>query len=154
MRILAVGATGFIGRAAVGRLVERGHDVGVLHRGRTATGLPPGVRVIRGDRNRLDRSRMDIERFAPDVVLDVIPFTERQAHGLVEALRGRAGRVVALSSADVYRNYDGLRRRATAPPIPRRSPRTRRCARRAIRTADRARSSTPTTMRRSSSSRR
>jgi len=52
------------------------------------------------------------------VVLDAIPYTEQQARGTVEVFRGMAGRVVAVSSADVYRNYDGFRGKATAPPDP------------------------------------
>jgi nucleoside-diphosphate-sugar epimerase len=63
---------------------------------------------------------MPLERFAPDVVLDAILYSEQQARGMVQAFRGIAGRVVALSSADVYRNYDGLRGKSTAQsdPVP------------------------------------
>jgi nucleoside-diphosphate-sugar epimerase len=57
-----------------------------------------------------------LRRFGADVVLDVIAFTERQARDLVTTFRGAAGRVVVLSSADVYRNYDGLCGKSTAPP--------------------------------------
>src|SRR3970282_2665714 len=109
MRVLGIGAAGFIGRHVVSRLVEQGHDVAVLHRGRTMNSLPDGVLSIPGNRDRLDDSRAGLESFAPDVVLDVIPYTEQQARGLVAAFRGRTARIVALSSADVYRNYDGLR---------------------------------------------
>jgi nucleoside-diphosphate-sugar epimerase len=118
MRVLAIGATGFIGRHVVSRLVELGHNVAVLHRGKTLANLPDGVLRILGNRDRLDDSRADLESFAPDVVLDAIPYTERQARGMVEACRGKTARVVALSSADVYRNYDGFRGRATASPDP------------------------------------
>jgi uncharacterized protein YbjT (DUF2867 family) len=38
MRVLAIGATGFIGPHVVRRLLRRGHDVAVLHRGRTSAG--------------------------------------------------------------------------------------------------------------------
>ena len=118
MRVLGIGAAGFIGRHVVSRLVEQGHDVAVLHRGRTTNSLPDGVLSIPGNRDRLDDSRAGLESFAPDVVLDVIPYTEQQARGLVAAFRGRTARIVALSSADVYRNYDGLRRAITAAPDP------------------------------------
>jgi nucleoside-diphosphate-sugar epimerase len=62
--------------------------------------------------------RPEIARFEPTVVLDVILYTERQAQALMKVSRGMAERVVALSSADVYRNYDGFRGKATAPPDP------------------------------------
>jgi nucleoside-diphosphate-sugar epimerase len=53
MRVLAIGATGFIGPHVVRRLLRRGHDVAVLHRGRTSAGLPDGVQHVRGDRSAL-----------------------------------------------------------------------------------------------------
>jgi nucleoside-diphosphate-sugar epimerase len=116
MKVLAIGATGFIGRHVVPLLVERGIEVVVLHRGETDADLPDGVRRIRGNRDRLHAVKAEFERFAPDVVLDVILYSEQQARAMVEAFRGHAGRVVALSSADVYRNYDGLRGKSTALP--------------------------------------
>jgi len=118
MRVLAIGATGFIGLPAVSRLVEQGHEVAVLHRGNPAARLPNDARHIAGDRDRLHESRADIESFAPDVVLDVILYTEQQARELISVCRGRTSRIVALSSADVYRNYDGLRGTATDAPDP------------------------------------
>lgn len=118
MRVLGIGATGFIGRHVVSRLVEQGHDVAVLHRGRTTSSLPDGVLSIPGNRDHLDDSRTDLESFAPDVVLDAILYTERQARGLVAVCSGMTARIIALSSADVYRNYDGLRGITTAGPDP------------------------------------
>ncbi|MEM6646148.1 MAG: NAD-dependent epimerase/dehydratase family protein [Bacteroidota bacterium] len=118
MQILVIGGTGFIGTHAVRLLVEHGHDVAVLHRGRTASRLPASVHSIVGDRNALAELRAELVRLAPDVVLDVVPYTEAHARSLVEAMRGIAGRVVALSSGDVYRNYDGFRGQSTAPPDP------------------------------------
>jgi len=44
-------------------------------------------------------------------VVDVIAFTEKQAESLVEVFSGFAGRLVVLSSGDVYRAYDILFRR-------------------------------------------
>ncbi|WP_420455366.1 NAD-dependent epimerase/dehydratase family protein [Rubrivirga sp.] len=117
MRVLAIGATGFIGPHVVRLLIEQGHDVAVLHRGRTSAELT-GVRHVFGDRNALADVVPEVAEIRPEVVLDVVPYTERQAEGLVGAFRGLARRVVALSSADVYRNYDGFRGAATAPPDP------------------------------------
>lgn len=116
VKILAIGATGFIGSQVVTLLVDAGHEVAVLHRSQAPGRLPGGVRQIRGDRNALPGLRPEIERLSPDVVLDVIPYTEGQARDLVEICRGNAGRIVVLSSADVYRNYDGLRGESSAPP--------------------------------------
>jgi len=118
MKVLAIGATGFIGRHVIPLLVEQGIEIAVLHRGETGVDLPAGVRRIRGNRNRLDHAKAELEQFAPDVVLDAILYTEQQAREVVEAFRGNTGRLVALSSADVYRNYDGFRGKSTAKPDP------------------------------------
>jgi nucleoside-diphosphate-sugar epimerase len=118
MKVLAIGATGFIGRQVIPLLVDQGIELAVFHRGETSADLPAGVRRISGNRNRLDHAKAELERFAPDVVLDAILYTEQQAREVVEAFRGNTGRLVALSSADVYRNYDGLRGKSTAQPDP------------------------------------
>ncbi|MGH8168479.1 MAG: NAD-dependent epimerase/dehydratase family protein, partial [Woeseiaceae bacterium] len=99
-------------------LTEDGHDVAILHRGTTSADLPGQVHHIRGNRNEFADAQPQVMRFQPDVVLDVIPYTESQARELVETFRRVAQRVVAVSSADVYRNYDGFRGQATAPPDP------------------------------------
>jgi nucleoside-diphosphate-sugar epimerase len=118
MKVVAIGATGFIGIHAIRYLAEQGHEVAVVHRGDTQAVLPNGVQRILGDRDALFEMRREFERFAPDVVLDVIPYTEKQAEDLLRTFGGLSGRVVAVSSADVYRNYDGLRWKASAPPDP------------------------------------
>lgn len=116
MRVLAIGATEFIGPHVVRSLVAAGHDVAVLHRSQAGPGVPAPAREITGDRNRAGTCRAAMARFAPDAVVDFILYTEQQARDLVDAVRGRIARLVVLSSADVYRNYDGLRGKATAPP--------------------------------------
>jgi nucleoside-diphosphate-sugar epimerase len=66
------------------------------------------VETIRGDRAELARHRDAFRRFAPDVVVDTIAYTEEDARGLVEGFRGIAGRYVVLSSQDVYAPYGRL----------------------------------------------
>jgi nucleoside-diphosphate-sugar epimerase len=105
MRILLIGGTRFIGPRLVERLVAAGHEVAVFHRGQTASPLPAAVRCIRGDRHRLAEHAAEFHRLAPDVVVDMIAFTEQDARSLVAAFRGVAGRMVVLSSGDVYRAY-------------------------------------------------
>jgi nucleoside-diphosphate-sugar epimerase len=105
MRILIVGGTNFIGPPLVRRLVELGHKVAVFHRGRTSADLPGSVETIVGDRHRLGDRAVAFRRFGPDVVVDMIAFTERDALGLLEAFTGLARRSVVISSADVYRAY-------------------------------------------------
>src|SRR5579875_2268378 len=53
VRILVAGATGFVGRALVGALVDAGHEVRAMTRRSGADGLPRRrVRVVRGDVER------------------------------------------------------------------------------------------------------
>ena len=108
MRILIIGGTGFVGGALARRLLEGGHAVAAFHRGESSG----GAETIRGDRAELSeaRHREAFRRFAPDVVVDTIAYTETEARGLIEGLRGIAGRYVVLSSQDVYAPYGRLLR--------------------------------------------
>jgi nucleoside-diphosphate-sugar epimerase len=108
MRVLVLGGTRFMGPFAVRRLVESGHDVTVFHRGRSQADLPPAVRHITGDRQRLADFRGELCAPAPEVVLDMLPMTEADARAVQETFRGVAGRLVAISSQDVYRAYGRL----------------------------------------------
>jgi nucleoside-diphosphate-sugar epimerase len=118
MRVLVLGGTRFIGPRLVRRLAEAGHEVLVFHRGRTTAALPPGVRTLLGDRRQLTHHAVDLRRFGPDVVVDMIAFTEEDAVSLVAAFRGVAGRLVAVSSGDVYRAYGVFTRLEQGPPEP------------------------------------
>jgi nucleoside-diphosphate-sugar epimerase len=101
MRFLLIGGTGFIGAHVSRALADAGHDVTVFHRGRTAP--PHGTREIVGNRAELASQADRLHASAPDVVVDFILSSGRQARELVAIFRGRAQRVVAISSCDVYR---------------------------------------------------
>jgi nucleoside-diphosphate-sugar epimerase len=105
MRVLVIGGTGFLGLPLSTWLIEAGHEVGVFHRGRTEPDLPPMVKRLIGDRHCLDEHSGELRRFAPEVVIDMIAYSESDARGLVRAFRGHARRTVVVSSADVYRAY-------------------------------------------------
>jgi nucleoside-diphosphate-sugar epimerase len=115
MRILIIGGTGFIGPFVVRDLVDQGHEVAVFHRGNAQPTLPDSVRRIVGDRNDLAAQRSTFERFAPDVVLDFLLSDGRQAQALMDTIRGLTGRVVAISSQDVYRAYEVLLKKTPGP---------------------------------------
>ena len=103
MRALLIGGTGFIGSYLTPELQRLGAEVAVLTRGRSANPGPDGLTRITGDRKRLGASQAEIRAFAPDVVIDLVLSSGPQARELMEVVRGIAGRVVALSSMDVYR---------------------------------------------------
>lgn len=101
MNILLIGGTGFIGRFAVEQLQQSGHRVTVLHRGNTK--LPGSVEEILGNRQFLQDHQPEFRRQKFDVVVDFVLSSGRQAQQLMDTFRGIAGRVIALSSMDVYR---------------------------------------------------
>jgi nucleoside-diphosphate-sugar epimerase len=120
MRFLILGGTRFIGPHIVGRLLRLGHEVAVFHRGETAAELPAAVRHITGDRRRLRNHVGDFAGFAPDVVIDMIGFTQRDAEDAVATFSGLAGRLVLISSGDVYRAFGVVSRFQSGPvePVP------------------------------------
>lgn len=103
MRVLLLGGTGFMGPYVARDLLARGHEVAVFHRGKSTTMLPEGLTQILGDRHDLAGSTEDFRNYAPEVVVDFILASERQAIATMDVFRGIANRVVALSSGDVYR---------------------------------------------------
>jgi nucleoside-diphosphate-sugar epimerase len=103
MKILAIGATGFIGPHVIQQLQKAGHFITVLHRGKTPA--PSGVDQIIADRNSLTDHRQELARQNFDLVIDFVLSSERQARQLVETLRGITSRVIVLSSMDVYRAW-------------------------------------------------
>jgi nucleoside-diphosphate-sugar epimerase len=116
VRILIIGGTSFIGPRVVSRLLAAGHDVAVFHRGQTAP--PPEVREMTGDRHALDASVAEFKAFAPDVVLDMILFTEEEARAALRTFKGMARRFVMPSSMDVYRAYGRLLQLEHGAPDP------------------------------------
>jgi len=118
MTVLLLGGTGFIGSRLVHRLDARGHEVVVFHRGETTPDLPERVHAIHGDRNDLGAHADHLRDATPDIVIDVIPYTETHARGVVDVFAGTGARILALSSSDVYRNYDGWRGESTHAPDP------------------------------------
>ena len=118
MRILVIGGTGFIGAFVVRQLSAQGHDVAVFHRGQTNPALPPRVHHIIGDGKNLATHADQLQRFSPEVVLDMILGTASSAQSLVNTIQGIAPRVVAASSIDVYRAYGRVRGFEPGPPDP------------------------------------
>ena len=103
MRILLIGGTGFIGSFLAPELQRLGAEVATLSRGATAVPHADGLTRIIADRKRLRDALPHVRAFAPDVIVDLVLSSGAQARELMNVARGIAGRVLALSSIDVYR---------------------------------------------------
>jgi nucleoside-diphosphate-sugar epimerase len=100
MRVLVIGGNGFMGPWVVRELKASGHEVAVFHRG---TKPFTEAKEIIGDRNRLLDYSAAFDAFAPEVIVDMVLSSPRQAEQLVDEFRTRECRIVAISSMDVYR---------------------------------------------------
>ena len=96
MRVVIIGGSGHIGTYLVPMLVESGYEVVNITRGQSKPYLPhtawQHVQQIVADRDEQDAAGTfagRIRDLEPDVVIDLICFTEESNHQLVEALRGR-----------------------------------------------------------------
>jgi nucleoside-diphosphate-sugar epimerase len=107
VRVLVIGGTGFIGAHIVRQIASHEHAVAVYHRGLTQAVLPDQVEHITDSRSVMPIQRFPTEvfEFKPDVVILTMAMGAVDARAAVEAFAGRVGRIVLLSSGDVYRAY-------------------------------------------------
>jgi nucleoside-diphosphate-sugar epimerase len=103
MKILFVGGTGNISTSCVEWALAQGHEVGILTRGRRPSPYGPAVALLVGDRDDPRTLREAAQESSWDAVLDFVAFRPPQVDAAVEALSGRVGQYVFISSASVYR---------------------------------------------------
>jgi 2'-hydroxyisoflavone reductase len=120
MRILVIGGTQFMGRETALRLVDRGHDVSVLHR-RDSHDLGAHVGNLQADRGDLDAVERLLGQHAFEAVFDFAydwekgttpEHVEGAARSCTDALR----RYVFISSIAAYGG--GIDLREDAPLVP------------------------------------
>src|SRR6266550_5785408 len=114
MRILLIGGNGFIGSLLASELRDSGHSIAIFHRGADES---PDKNVVRiqGDRNRLSDHLEQIQRFSPEVIVDLILSSGQQARQLISTSRKVARRVIAISSMDVYRAWGVVQQSEPGP---------------------------------------
>jgi len=99
MRTLFIGGTQFVGRSMVEAALAAGHEVTLLHRGRTGSDLFPDATHLLTDRDG-DLSELAGRRF--DATFDVCAYVPRQVRTLAQALDGHGGHHVLISSVSAY----------------------------------------------------
>ena len=99
MKLLVLGGTKFLGRAAVEAALARGDEVTLFNRGGTNPELFPEVEKLRGDRDG-DLSALEGREW--DAVIDPSGYVPRVVRASAELLRGSVGHYVFVSSASVY----------------------------------------------------
>lgn len=118
MRILIVGGTRFVGRHITEAALAAGHDVSLLHRGKSGADLFPEATHLLADRNA-DLGVLAGRGF--EATIDVSAYLPRQVDALAAALSGNGGRYVFISTVSVYEvpaaaQYDESSPVRTLPP--------------------------------------
>jgi len=108
MRVLVIGGTRFVGKHVVAAALARGHEVTLLHRGRSGAELFGEAEHLLADRDG-DLSVLAGREF--DATVDVCAYFPRQVRSLAAALGDRGGHYLYVSSVSAYaetppRGYD------------------------------------------------
>ena len=103
LNVLVVGGTRFNGLAAVQELVKHGHRVTTFNRGQSGGELPKAVHRLYGDRHDHPGLRKTFQDLEFDCVIDTSAYNlADDVKPLLEALEGRIGHYIFISSTGLY----------------------------------------------------
>ena len=102
MKVLFLGGTGNISAACVARVLDAGHQVTVLSRGKSASAPDARVQTVRGDRDDAALLHRAAEAARFDSVVDFLAYRPEQVEAAIHAFAGRVGQYVFISSASAY----------------------------------------------------
>lgn len=106
--VLILGGTRNLGHITALELLHAGHNVTVLNRGLTPDDLPPAVERLRADRADTASVSTALGSRSFDLVLDTTTYTGEDARDVIDLFDGRVGRLVFISSGQVYLVRAGL----------------------------------------------
>ena len=101
LRILILGGTGFIGPYQVQYALNRKHKLTLFNRGQTNATVFPDVPRLIGDRNLAD-GHDALKKGTWDVVIDNPTANPKWVRGAGQALKGRVGQYIFVSTISVY----------------------------------------------------
>ena len=104
-QIILIGGTGLLGPTLVHELECAGKEVVCANR---SGKHPANGRAEAIDRNSFDDLKRIFRKYSTFTLVDMIPYTARQAALLIEALEGKQPKMIAVSSIDVYQAYNNL----------------------------------------------
>jgi nucleoside-diphosphate-sugar epimerase len=101
MKILFIGGTGKISTSVSQQVIELGHELYLLNRGRQARN-PPGSRSLKADVNQPKAARAALGDLQFDVVVDWIGFIPADIERDFALFKGRTRQFIFISSASIY----------------------------------------------------
>jgi len=102
MKLLVLGGTQFVGRHIAEALLDGGHAVSILNRGRSSDELPSMVERLRGDRDAGTAGLAALSGRRWDACIDVSGYTAQQVGASAGMLRASVGHYVFISAVSVY----------------------------------------------------
>ena len=103
MKILIIGGTGLISTAMTQFLLEKGEDVTLYNRGKSASPFDNRAKILTGDRTDFATFEQEMSQVGTwDCVIDMICYKPAEAQSLSRAFAGRVGHLIVCSTVDVY----------------------------------------------------
>jgi len=111
MKILIIGGTGFISGYLAHQLVEAGHQISLLTRGKTSNPVfsHDNLAYMVGDRTDANSLKNAVGNTTYDVVYDMIAYRPEESETAIRVFRGKTGRFIHCSTISVYMISDQVR---------------------------------------------
>lgn len=110
MHILIIGGTRNIGHYLALELLNAGHQITILNRGKHRDELPERITRLRADRTDPAELERALRGQTFDAVVDNVLYKGDEARTIVKLLNGKTGHYLFLSSGQVYLVREGIER--------------------------------------------
>jgi nucleoside-diphosphate-sugar epimerase len=114
---MVIGGTRFVGLRLVKTLVEYGHEITLLNRGKTQVDLPSGVKRLHADRRNPAEISQVLKSQDFEMVCDMTGYQLKNLEPVVVTLRDRIGHYIFQSTCAVYAPSELLPIRENFPTV-------------------------------------